>query len=691
MGRAGLVTVLAAVAAVVPTAAPARTGEPAQEQPPFRSGVDVVEIDVTVTARRGRQPVTDLGASDFRVRIGGRPRRVAQARLVSPATTRPPRASRAAPPPGPEVLYTSNAALGRGGGRLIVLVVDPESIPFGVGRSLLRTAGAFVTRLHPEDQVALIEVPGPSVLVAPTEDHGRVGREVARLGGLGEPRSRILCAPTGGRVALFEAFRIAVYGQEDALREAVRRIFFFLDGRVACPAIDPEALKQRVEFEAARIVQESRVRTRQAVRGIESLLRSLRGTERHKTLVWVSGGLASDTDATLVRGIEEEAAASRANLVALMVPEPDIDIEGRGQNPRPPYLRNQDRLLLEQGLSAAADATGGEFYRALGNGRGLFERIEAQLAGHYRLAVEVGPGERVDRSRVDVAVARRDAQARVRHAAAASRGDRDVAPGGAAASPAGVAGRSADERLIAMLRSPAAESWLPLRVSTYAYPDGGGRARVAVTAEVGGGGVDGSEVTLGYALLDSWGAVVSSGRQRVVGTAAGRRDDGRYAYRFPVTSAPGRYALRVAAVDGRGRGGSVEHPLRVGLALSDAPLALGALEVSDPAGRTEGRAADGDGPVVSSGELAVALDVHAESAWVFGRIRVAVEVARDRTSPALVRAEAPLRGRDDAPRRSAAVRLPVGELLAGSYVARVRLLRGTDVAAKIERRFRIAE
>ena len=97
--------------------------------------------------------------------------------------------------------------------------------------------------------------------------------------------------------------------------------------------------------------------------------------------------------------------------------------------------------MLKQGLSAAADATGGEFYRALGNGRGLFERIEAQLAGHYRLAVEVGPGERVDRSRVDVAVARRDAQTRVRHAAAASRGDRDVAPGGAAASPAGVAGR----------------------------------------------------------------------------------------------------------------------------------------------------------------------------------------------------------------------------------------------------------
>ncbi len=683
MERTGLVAVLAALATVVPAAGLARAGEAAQEQPPFRSGVDIVEIDVTVTAERGRHPVMDLDASDFRVRVDGRRRRVAQAELVSPTTpaalTIP--SSDMIAPPGPDALYTSNAGLARGGARLVAMVLDPESILFGEGRQLLRTAGAFVDRLHPADRVALIEIPGPRVLIAPTEDHRRVSREVARLGGLGEPVGRILCEVTNGRLALSEAFRIAVYGDGDALAEAIGRIFYVSVGAGGRrPVCSSPLTVDRVRFEAARIVQETRVRTRQVIRGLESVLRSLRGVEGRKTVVLVSGGLAIDTDVALVRGIEEAAAESRATLVTLMVPDPIIDFEGREQNQRPPRLRTQDRFLLEHGLSAAADATGGEFYRALGNGRGLFERIEAQLAGSYRLAVEVSPRDRVERRRIEVRVGRRGARAQVRHAAAAGGERRDREPDGS----------SIDARLMELLRSPVAESWLPLRVSTYAHPDGGGTARVAVTAEVGGGGTDGSQVTLGYALLDSWGAVVSSGRQQVTGTAAELRDDGGYAYRFPITTAAGRYALRVAAVDGSGRGGSVEHPLRVGLALSDAPVALGAVQVADAAARAEGRVADG-GPVVSTGQLAVALDVQAESAWVFNRLRVQVEVARDESGPVLAQAEALLHGPDDAPRRSAEARLAVGELRPGPYVARVRVLRGAEEAAAIRRPFRIAE
>ena len=678
-GGGRLVSVLAALAVIAPTVTPARAGEAAQDRPPFRSGVDIVEVDVTVTARRGRQPVTDLGVSDFRVRVDGRQRRVVQADLISPApVTRRIPSSGPDLPPGPDVLHSSNAGLVRGGGRLVALVVDPESIPFGEGRQLLRTAGAFVDRLHPADRVALFEVPGPRVLIGPTGDQRRVGREVARMGGLGGPVGRLLCEPTDGRVALFEAFRIAIYGDMDALREAIERIFYFSGprGQIACSAL---GMGDLVLAEARRIVQETRVRTRQAIRGVESVLRSLGEVEGHKTVVWIAGGLAIDTNMTLVRGIEEAAAASRVMLVTLMVPESNIDIEGGDQNPRPPRLRTQDRLFLEHGLSAAASVTGGEFYRALGNGRGLFERIEAQLAGRYRLAVEVSPRDRVERRRIDVRVARRGASARVRHAAAAERGART-----------GPAPVSVEARLAELLRSPVAESWLPLRVSTYAWPDGGGRARVAVTAQVGGSGFDGSDVTLAFALRDSWGAVVSSGRREMAGTVGNQGLDGAYEYTLPITAAPGSYALRVAAVDASGRGGSVEHPLRVGLALSDAPLALGALEVADAVDRRGDRTADGD-PVVSSGQLAVSLDVRAESAWVFNRIRAQVEVARDESGPVLVRTEAPLRGPDATPWRTGAARLSVAGLDPGPYVARVRVLRGAEEMAAVQRTFRIAE
>src|SRR5438067_2131703 len=53
-----------------------------QPSPRFRSGVDVVGVDVTVVDDRGR-PIEGLGPSDFTVRIDGRPRRVVSAEFIS--------------------------------------------------------------------------------------------------------------------------------------------------------------------------------------------------------------------------------------------------------------------------------------------------------------------------------------------------------------------------------------------------------------------------------------------------------------------------------------------------------------------------------------------------------------------------------------------------------------------------------
>ena len=65
-------------------------------------------------------------------------------------------------------------------------------------------------------------------------------------------------------------------------------------------------------------------------------------------------------------------------------------------------------------------------------------------------------------------------------------------------------------------------------------------------------------------------------------------------------------------------------------------------------------------------------------------------MARGEGGPALVLAEAPLQERDDAPRRSAAARLAVGELSPGRYVAGVRVVRRGDEVTRIDRPSRIA-
>src|SRR5258706_9820541 len=67
-------------------AATAQQGSTAQQtqdpqQPTFRTGVDVITVDVGAVDGRG-QPVTDLHAPEFTVKVDGRERRVITADLV---------------------------------------------------------------------------------------------------------------------------------------------------------------------------------------------------------------------------------------------------------------------------------------------------------------------------------------------------------------------------------------------------------------------------------------------------------------------------------------------------------------------------------------------------------------------------------------------------------------------------------
>ena len=58
------------------------SAQSAQQQPPFRTAVDLVEVDVTVIDRNGK-PVTDLTAADFDIRERGQPQRIDTIFLVT--------------------------------------------------------------------------------------------------------------------------------------------------------------------------------------------------------------------------------------------------------------------------------------------------------------------------------------------------------------------------------------------------------------------------------------------------------------------------------------------------------------------------------------------------------------------------------------------------------------------------------
>lgn len=72
---------LFALAIVLAATAAAAQQAQAPPQPTFRTGVDVITVDVGAIDSRG-QPITDLHAPEFTVKIDGQVRRVVSADLV---------------------------------------------------------------------------------------------------------------------------------------------------------------------------------------------------------------------------------------------------------------------------------------------------------------------------------------------------------------------------------------------------------------------------------------------------------------------------------------------------------------------------------------------------------------------------------------------------------------------------------
>jgi VWFA-related protein len=143
----GLVAAGAALAASLST-----LGASAQQRPPaFRSGVDLVMLDVTALDR-DRRPIRGLTAADFTVLEDGRPRPVAAFSSVEAEETPPPAAAWMRDV-APDV-----ATNDLGDSRLFVLVLDDALIPQDprIAADAKRIARGLIDRLAPADLMAVV-------------------------------------------------------------------------------------------------------------------------------------------------------------------------------------------------------------------------------------------------------------------------------------------------------------------------------------------------------------------------------------------------------------------------------------------------------------------------------------------------------------------------------------------------------
>lgn len=327
-------------------------------QPTFRSRVELLRIDVTVVDRGGA-PVTDLGASDFAVKVDGQPRTVAFARFYGPETAEPAASAIAGAP-----LYADNTAGARG--RVLVLVADLDSLTPGYEKVFFDTAASLVDRLGPTDSVGLVLVPGKGVEI--TRDHARV--------------RKMLATARGSANAMNREHAIAIREAEGFFRND-RRV---IDDVVAreCPP-DDRACPRELDREAREILNAADRQIRNMVTTLTDLHARLAHIDAPRTIVVLSAGLPyrQDND-SYFRDLERRAARSGAATYIVQLQQPETDASQRGR----PGTATASPADLAEGLSRVGGATDASTHLAVGRAAGLFDRIRTEIVHTYQLGIE---------------------------------------------------------------------------------------------------------------------------------------------------------------------------------------------------------------------------------------------------------------------------------------------------------------
>lgn len=496
-----------------------------QQPPRFRSGVEVVTVDVTVVDGDGR-PVRGLRPADFVVDVDGQRRRVVSAQWIQLTPEGPlaaPGANVSAIPVPLAAPYSSNDR--PTGGRLIVLFVDRFHIRFE-GMIALRSAIAgFLSRLQPSDRVALVvDGYGTSTNIPFTTDRERIRTAVGQIGG-----QRGL-APGGAGPDWRLAIRELLTGLKSI--EAPKTVLFISEGFPTGSADEPLLADTRpflVELE--HLAAESR-----------TIIYSLRLDPRVQDIRWQTQDTRLGPDLT-----EPPAGGNRSAAAGQGAP----NLGGPREMPGPANAATPDRSD-GGGLYSVAAVTGGSMFTIVMKADSAFARIDSELSGYYLLGVEADPAHRDGKPHaITVGVARSGATVRSRRTLIVS------------APP--VRARTPEEVLLPAFSSPTPIAGLPMRVSSVALRGPGGKdVQLMIHAEVGADYTEQATVVLGFVIADANDKII----QRRAGNSTIRPslpgEPSALQMTTSVNLPPGDYTMKLAVADGD-RVGSVEHPVHARL------------------------------------------------------------------------------------------------------------------------------
>lgn len=380
--------------AVLITGAPAPV---AAQQPSFRSGVEVVLIDVSVVDRSAF-PVADLQPSDFTVLVDGTPRKILSTQFLAhraPGIDEILRAEHGQP--RPDAIESQRV----GTGRDIVIGVDEDSLEPGDGLLTKRAVGRFLDQLLPTDRAAVVTLPRLPLRVGLTNNQRELFDALARVSpSLVQPRWDY-------QIGLSEAFEIerrdGVTANDVVQRECVEKLSSQASRTDLADNREIEACRANVLVQASQMAMIGHDRAQRSLDALRHLAGLLSSIPRPKTLILVSGGFPPPVTPTEFAPVALALATAQVNLYSLYLEKYQLGtVAGK---PSPTVA--EDESLSRFGIENVTAAAGGTLLLVTGEFEPLLDRVSRELGGSYLLGVEVQPADRDGNPhRVDVRVNR---------------------------------------------------------------------------------------------------------------------------------------------------------------------------------------------------------------------------------------------------------------------------------------------
>jgi hypothetical protein len=526
-----------------------------------------------------------------------------------------------------------------------VLVIDLESIRAGQERVLLDAAAQLVERLRPIDAAAVVPLPGQAVDL--TRDHGRVSEAIRQLRGTSHMATYQHSFSLDEALA-FERQNKRVIGEvierECSQGAEARRAEMGLNPR--CPPDMERETRNRLMLE--------RLHIQSVLTNVSRLARQLKSVQAPSSIVLMSAGLGFEEESLgRFHELQQDLKDAGISIAAVQVDQPEFDASTSKASEAANYA-TKDR---QSGLANVATMSGGVFYAAVGRAKGVFERLRTELTEAYELAVEAEPGELDGRPHEVRVATTRKATVHARPFVTAAPQTMEL--------PA---------RLANLLAQPVDIGDLPVAVAAHsARGDEPSTLKVMIRAEIGHGVPTTPPVRYAAAVIAANGTVGLN----VTGNAAA---DGGVL--ISAQLAPGRYRVRLAAIDGAGRAGTLEVPMVAGLR-SVGAFQLGDLIVGTVSGQslTPSIYASAGSPLIPTLEMTTA-----DSAR-FAQTSVTFEVRRGGSDDVVATGTSRLEQTQYDRQQIARGTVPTGELPAGEYTLSAVIKVGGQPQGRVSRTF----